>query len=214
MRIAPNQPRLRMVALVCWSLGIWWLFQPSMLTLSGHSPVLPAIGLILATLLLAVGVTFWLLAHDRSSGITFDRKGLSLNLGHSVAFIAWDNIAAMGVTGRRSSIFALGSKAQLGIRLHSPEQYLQSYELRLPASAGPVAHGVRLVERLTRSPQKPREPGLETLEALRRRTGYDLVIPEAQLGARAEAFVGLLETYRSSPEQRRSLPTGLVISRG
>lgn len=213
MRIVPNHHRLRMVALVCWSLGAWWLLQPRLLAVAGLPPILGAGGVIVAALLLAVGAAFWLLAADRRAGVTFERKGLSLHLGHSSSFVSWENIAAVGVTGRRSSLLALGSRRQLGIRLHNPEQYLQSYEARVPPSPGLLARGVRLVERLVRAEGVAAEPGLESLAILRRRSGYDIVIPEAQLGVRAASFAALLESYRASPDQRRALPAGLVVGR-
>ncbi len=165
-------------------------------------------------MILAVGAAFWLLATDRRAGVTFERKGLSLQLGHSSAFVSWENIAAVGVTGRRSSLLALGSREQIGIRLHNPEQYLQSYEARVPASPGLLARGVRLVERLTRGERGGAAPGLDGVAGLRRRTGYDIVIPEAQLGVRATSFAALLEAYRVCPEQRRSLTAGLVVGPG
>jgi hypothetical protein len=214
MRIAPNQHRLRMVALICWMLGIWWLLQPRILSVEGLPPVLAAVGLILSALLFALSTTFWLLANDRRAGVSLDAKGLSLNLGHSAAFVAWENVAAFGVTRRRSSLFALGSNCQLGIRLHHPDQYLQSYETRLPAASGPLAYGVWLLERVLRGEHRAVEPDLEQILALRRRTGYHIIIPETQLGGRAEAFASLLESYRANPGQRRLLPLGVVISRG
>jgi hypothetical protein len=196
MRILPNHRRLRMVAIVCWALGAWWLLQPQLLQRFGLPPILGAWGLVLASLILATGAAFWLLATDRRASVIVDRKGLALNLGYSAAFVGWDNLAALGVIQRRSSLLALGSGAQLGIRLYRPEPYLQSYERRLPASPGLIGHGVRLVRRLTGGEQATGEPGLDSVAALRRRTGYDIVIPEAQIGMRAEVFVALLESYR------------------
>lgn len=213
MRIVPNHHRLRMVAFFCWALGAWWLLQPRLLAAAGLPLILGAGGVIVAALLIAVGAAFWLLAGDRGAGVTFERKGLSLQLGHSSAFVSWENIAAVGVTSRRSSLLALGSRGQVGIRLHNPEQYLQSYEARVPASPGLLARCVRQVERLTRGDRTAAEPSLESIAGLRRRTGYDIIIPEAQLGVRAVSFAALLDSYRASPEQRRALPTGLVIGR-
>lgn len=215
MRIAPNHSRLRLVALACWAFGAWWMLQPLLLLAArGRSSALALAVIALAVLLFAIGAAFWLLAADRRAGISFDRKGVALNLGHSAAFVGWENIASLGVSRSRSSLFALGSRGQLGIRLHNPEQYLQSYETRMPAATGPLARGVRLVEGLLRSGGPAPEPGLDAVEALRRRTGYHILIPEAQLGGRIEAFVALLEIYRASPEERRCLPSGVLIERG
>ncbi len=199
MRIAPNHFRLRVVALVCLGLGVWWLLQPQLLVTEGMPPALVIGGTLLAALLLAIAASFWMLATDRRAGVILDRKGLSLNLGYSSAFVSWENIAAVGVTRRRSSVFAIGSHGQLGIRLHDPEQYLQSYEQRLPAAPGILARAVRLLARLSSGSSQSAAPSLRALERLRRRTGYDIVIPEAQLGRRAEDFVALLESYRPRP---------------
>ena len=212
MRIVPDHSRLRIVALVCWAFGAWWMLQPGLLAEAGRPPMLAVAGALLAILCLALGVAFWLLGNDRQAGISLDRKGLMLNLGHSSAFITWDNIASLGVCRGHMSLLALGSSSQLGIRLYHPEHYLQSYEARLPASAGLLAQAVRLVRALTGGASA--EPGLNTLEDLRQRTGYDVLIPEAQLGGRAQAFVKILEAYKASPEQRRSLPTGVVVGKG
>lgn len=214
MRIAPDRPRLRLVALSCWAIGGWWLLQTCLLAPVCATPLLAAASIILGAMLLATGTAFWLLANDRRAGVSFDRKGLSLNLGHSSAFVSWDNIAALGVTRRRVSLLALGSRSQLGIRLHNPEQYLQSYETRVPAAPGPFAAATRLVARISRGQGGVREPGLATVAALRRRTGYDILVPEAQLGGRATAFVTLLESYRLHPASRGSLPTNLTLDRG
>lgn len=199
MRITPNHHRLRMVALVCLGLGVWWLLHPRLLVSGGLPPILALGGLIVAALLLAIATSFWLLAADRRAGVSFDRKGLSLNLGYSSAFVSWENIAALGVTRRRSSLFALGSRGQIGIRLHNPGQYLQSYERRLPAAPGLLARGVGLLARLAPGAPQADGPGLDAIAGLRRRTGYDIVIPEAQLGRRAESFVALVEAYRPRP---------------
>jgi hypothetical protein len=48
-------------------------------------------------------------------------------------------------------------------------------------------------------------PTPAVLEGQRRRTGYDVLIPEAQLGGRAAAFCAMVETYRANPAQRRIL---------
>lgn len=213
MRIAPNHPRLRVIALFCWAIGAWWMLQPGVFGVLRIPPILVASSIILASIILAVGVAFWLLGTDRRAGISFDSKGLMLNLGHSASFVAWENIAGIGVSQRYISLLALGSPGQIGMRLHDPAAYLQSYEVRLPASRGLLARAIRAIERLARRSGAPREPTLESIHDLRQRTGYDILIPEALLGGSARAFVTLLESYKVSPEQRRSLPLGIVISR-
>jgi len=89
MRIIPNQPRLRAIALGCWVLGGWCIVYGGSLFAGPTAIVLLALCIeLLALLGLAVGVAFWLLSSDRQAGITFDSKGMLLNLGHSSAFIA------------------------------------------------------------------------------------------------------------------------------
>lgn len=206
MRIAPNHPRLRIVAVACWALGGWLLLQPGVLVATSFGQLLSAALVIAAALVLAFGVAFWLLGTDRRAGIVFDSKGLTLNLGHSASFVSWENIAAVGVSEHRANLFSLGSRSQIGIRLHRPEEYLQSYEARLPASRGLIAAALRLVQRVLRLAQRtPEAPSLNDLAQMRRRTGYDLIIPEALLGGRAAAFVEIVEAYRTSPAERRAL---------
>jgi hypothetical protein len=99
MRITPNQPRLRAVALGCWAVSGWCTIYSGRLITQAAGATLLVIGIeLLALLVLAVGVAFWLLSGDRRAGITFDSKGLLLNLGHSSAFISWANIERLGVT--------------------------------------------------------------------------------------------------------------------
>ena len=92
MRIAPNLPRLRVVALSCWAVGGWCIIYGAQLT-----PVLLISTILLGALLLAIGLAFWQLSGDRRAGIVFDAKGILLNLGHSSAFISWENIERVGV---------------------------------------------------------------------------------------------------------------------
>ena len=197
MRISPNFSRLRMIALSCWILGTWWMFQSGHLKALSLPPLLVVGEVILATIIFTVGVVFWLLGNDRRAGVTFDRKGLSLNLGSSASFVAWDNIAKIGLCRRRMSLFALGSHSQLGITLRDPAVYLQSYETRLPSGRGLIVQAVRALKRLMRREQIVHEPTLAVIEAQRHRTGYDIVIPEAQLGGSARAFIALIEAYQA-----------------
>jgi|GEM_PF-1180988 len=202
MRIAPDHPRLRVVAVACLAVGGWLLLQPGLLA---SGALLSSALFVAAALVLAVGVSFWLLGTDRRAGVLFDSKGLSLNLGHSAAFVSWENIAAVGVSQRRASLLALGSRGQVGIRLHRPAEYLQSYEHRLPASRGLLAAALRLLHAVLAGGGPGPTPTSATLARARRRTGYDILIPEALLGGQAAAFVGLVETYRASPAQRNVL---------
>lgn len=206
MRIAPDHPRLRIVAVACLALGAWLIIQSPPIVPTSLGQLLPAALFIAAALLFALGIAFWLLGTDRRAGVVFDSKGLMLNLGHSAAFVSWDNIAAVGVTKRRYNLLTIGSPHQLGIRLHRPNEYLQSYEMRLPASNGILGHLIRLIRR-TLAPvgARAQAPTPAMLEAQRRQTGYDLLIPEAQLGGRAGAFQVIVETYRNNPQQRRAL---------
>jgi hypothetical protein len=206
MRIAPDHPRLRIVAVVCWALGAWLIIQSPRVDLLNQQRLFTAASFIAAILFFAVGIAFWLLGTDQRAGVVFDSKGLMLNLGHSAAFIGWDNIAAVGISGRRRSLLALGSRSQLGIRLQRPHEYIQSYETRLPASRSVLAVPVRLIRRLLMPFAGPAPiPTLAALEAQRRHTGYDVLIPEAQLGGRADTFCAMVETYRANPAQRRTL---------
>jgi hypothetical protein len=206
MRITPSHPRLRVTAIASMIFGAWALLQSSKIATSSYSMLLIIAIDIAAILCLAIGVAFWLLGTDRRAGVVFDSKGLMLNLGHSAAFVSWQNIAGVGVSHRRSSLLALGSSAQIGILLKNPAEYIQSYEARLPASRGAIGSAIRLIGRiiaLTRS--VPQSPDVAMIEALRRRTGYDLLIPEALLGGRSASFVDLVDTYRQNPCRRRML---------
>lgn len=206
MRIAPDHPRLRIVAVACWALGAWLIIQSPQIALVSQQRLLSAATFVAAVLLFAIGVTFWLLGTDRRAGVVFDAKGLMLNLGHSAAFISWENIADVGVSARRGSLLALGSRRQLGITLKRPEEYLQSYETRIPASRGVLAGMVRLTQQVLKPISTPRlAPTPADIEQHRRLTGYDVLIPEAQLGGRAGAFQEIVETYRANPHRRRML---------
>lgn len=186
MRILPNLPRLRIVAAGCLAIGSWLILQPGKLLVASHSQLLAAILVIAAALFFALGLTFWMLGTDYQAGVVLDRKGITLNLGHSASFIAWDNIAAVGVSSDRTSLFALGSRNQLGIRLHHSETYLQSYEGRIPAARSTLGWLLRQLRRWLGEA----DPAITAaLESTRRRTGYDLVIPESQLGRRASTLV-------------------------
>jgi hypothetical protein len=169
--------------------------------------VLLAIAIDIAAILcLAIGVAFWLLGTDRRAGVVFDSKGLMLNLGHSAAFVSWQNIVEVGVSHQRSSLFALGSSSQIGILLKDPAEYIQSYETRLPASRGTLGGAIRLIWHLTAIARStPTFPDVAKIDALRRRTGYDLLIPESLLGGRSVSFVTLVEAYRHNPYHRRTL---------
>ena len=205
MRIAPDHPRLRIVAVACLALGSWLMLQPGLLNIQGGRLLASAL-IIAAALVIALGIAFWLLGTDRRAGVIFDSKGLSLNLGHSASFIAWENIAAVGVSSHRPNLFALGSRRLIGIRLHRPAEYLQSYEARLPASRGLLAAMLRLLRGAFRRVERaPEAPTLASIEQMRRRSGYDLLIPEAQLGGRAAAFVEIIDAYRTSRAERQSL---------
>jgi hypothetical protein len=211
MRIPPNQPRLRAVALGCWALSGWCIIYGGRLVINHTEAALLIISIeLLALLGLAVGVAFWVLSTDRRAGITFDSKGLMLNLGNSSAFISWHNIESLGVTKHRSSLFTLGSQRQLGITLRDVQPYLQSYEARLPSARGALAHGVRLIGAALRPWRRLHAaPSAAQMAACRAQTGYDVLVPEALLGGATEAFVELAEMYRLHPSQRRTLE-GLV----
>lgn len=201
MRIAPNLPRLRIVALGCWAVGGWCIISGVQLM-----TVLLLGVVLLGMLLIAVGLAFWTLSGDRSAGIVFDAKGILLNLGHSSAFIGWENIERVGVIRRRDSIFAIGSQRQIGIKLRDVQQYVQTYEERLPAGRGALAGALRLLGTALRPLRHTDDRALKTQLAIcRAQTGYDALIPEALLGGRAEAFAAILESYRLQPDERRTL---------
>jgi hypothetical protein len=205
MRITPNQPRLRAVALGCWAVSGWCTIYSGRLITRAAGTTLLIIGIeLLALLVLAVGVAFWLLSGDQRAGITFDSKGLLLNLGHSSAFIGWANIERLGVTAHRDSLFTLGSPRQMGIALRDAHAYVQTYEERLPAAQGLLARGVRLIDSALRRCRRMNDAPLAAqLAACRAQTGFDVLVPEALLGGGAEAFVELVETYRLNRSERR-----------
>jgi hypothetical protein len=207
MRIIPNHPRLRAVALSCWALSAWCMVYAGQLLLARQVAMLLLVSIeLLALLLMAVGVAFWQLSSDQRAGIVFDTKGLLLNLGHSSAFIAWDNIERVGVSGHRANLFAVGSRQQLGIALRDVQPYLQSYEERLPAARGLLSRGLWLIDSALRRYRRPNDmPIASYIAHCRTRVGYDVLIPEALLGGTADAFVELVEAYRLRPSERRAL---------
>jgi hypothetical protein len=151
-------------------------------------------------------VAFWLLSSDRQAGITFDSKGMLLNLGHSSSFINWANIERVGVTSRRDSVLTIGSARQIGITLRNSQAYIQSYEERLPATRGILAGGVGLLDTALRPWQRVSDaPIAARLAACHAQTGYHVLVPEALLGGSAAAFVELIDMYRLQPAERRTL---------
>lgn len=198
----PNRARLRQIALVFLGLGV--SFFAVGILLATPSPVSHALMVtaeMIALPLLAIGLAFWTLSRDRRAGVIVDSKGLLLNLGHSSAFIAWSNIERAGVTGRCTSVLALGSRRQLGIALRDVQPYIQSYETRLPAAPGPLEWGLRLVEYGLRT-RRRRSQDIELalyLASCRRRTGYDVLIPEVLLGQQAASFASQLEERLQQP---------------
>jgi hypothetical protein len=207
MRIIPNQPRLRAVALGCWVLSSWCIVYGGNLFARHTVTILLVLCIELFALIgMAVGVVFWLLSSDRQAGITFDTKGMLLNLGHSSAFISWNNIERVGVTERRDSLLAIGSARQIGIALRNPQAYLQTYEERLPATDGMLARGVWLLDTLLRPWRHVNDAPIATrLATCQAQTGYHVLVPETLLGGTAEAFVKLIEMYRLQPSERRTL---------
>jgi hypothetical protein len=213
MRITPNQSRLRVIALGCWVLSSWCIVYGGGL-FAGHTATMLLMLCIelLALLGLAVGVAFWLLSSDRQAGITFDSKGMLLNLGHSSAFISWTNIERAGVTARRDSLLAIGSARQIGIALRNSQAYIQTYEDRLPATRGVLARGIWLIDTVLRPWRRVNDaPIAARLATCQAQTGYHVLVPEALLGGTAEAFVELIETYRLQPSERRMLE-GLALA--
>lgn len=206
MRIAPNHPRLRIVALACWSLGCWWIWQTALVLSSNSAPTLAAPLLLAAALIVALGVAYWQLSNDARAGIVFDAKGLMLNLGSSSAFVSWENIEAVGICRHRNTLLTLGSSQQLGIRIYEALPYVQSYEPRLPAARGPLAQGLALLHQaLRRFHTHDGSPSTRQLARQRAQTSYDILVPEVMLGGSAEGFIRLIETYRSDPQQRLDL---------
>jgi len=207
MRIMPNQPYLRTIALGCWALSGWCIVYGGILFASHPATTLLLLCIeLFASLGLAIGVAFWLLSSDQHASITFDSKGILLNLGHSSSFISWDNMERVGVTSRRDSILAIGSARQVGIALRNAQDYIQTYEDRLPTRRGLLARGVRLIGAALRPWQHPNDtPIAARIAACQAQTGYDLLVPEALLGGSADAFVKLIDTYRLHPAERRGL---------
>ncbi len=207
MRITPNLPRLRVVALGCWALGAWCVVYGSRLVATQPAITLLIVGvLLLALLLIAIGVAFWQLSNDQRAGIVFDTKGLLLNLGHSSAFIAWNNIERVGTCDHRANLFTVGSRQQLGIVLRDVRPYVQSFEERLPAGRGLIARALRLIESLLRPYRRMDDRLLtEALAANHTQTGYHVLVPDALLGGDARAFAELVETFQLRPSERRML---------
>ena len=207
MRIIPNQPRLRVIALGCWVLSGWCIVYGGRL-FAGHTATLLLMLCItlLGLLALAVGVAFWLLSSDQQAGITFDSKGMLLNLGHSSSFINWADIERIGVTSRRDNLLTIGSARQIGITLRDSQAYMQSYEDRLPATRGVLARAVGLLDTALRPWHRVSDaPIAARLAACHAQTGYHVLVPEALLGGSAAAFVELIDMYRLHPAERRML---------
>ena len=207
MRIIPNLSRLRVIALGCWVLSSWCIVYGGRL-FAGHTATLLLMLCItlLGLLALAVGVAFWLLSSDQQAGITFDSKGMLLNLGHSSSFINWADIERVGVTSRRDSLLTIGSARQIGITLRDSQAYMQSYEDRLPATRGILARAVGLLDTALRPWQRVSDaPIAARLAACHAQTGYHVLVPEALLGGSAAAFVELIDMYRLQPVERRKL---------
>jgi hypothetical protein len=207
MRIIPNQPRLRVIALGCWVLSGWCIVYGGSL-FAGHTATMLLVLCIelLALFGLAVGVAFWLLSSDRQASITFDSKGMVLNLGHSSSFISWANMERVGVTTRRDSVLSIGSARQVGITLRDSQAYIQTYEDRLPATRGVLARGIGLIDTALRPWRHVNDaPIIARIATCHTQTGYHVLIPEALLGGSAEGFVNLIDTYRLQPLERRTL---------
>lgn len=213
MRVSSNRPRLRAVALCCWSLGLLCATMGDRLVIpSVKGAILYVCVHVLALLLLALGVAFWLLGADRRSGVIVDQKGLLLNLGHSAAFIAWENIERIGVSGHRGDLYTLASRSQLGIVLRDTRPYIQSYEPRLPAGRGPIAGATRLIAARLRPLSRPADTQLEAgLELRRAQTGYHVLVPEAFLGGSADAFLAQVAAFRRQSPRLSRLPLALAV---
>lgn len=197
MRINPDYARLRIVAMVCWILAAWWITQFGSIPGTAQPWLFVAVALS-SIVFFAIGIAFWELGNDRRAGILLDNKGIMLNVGHYAAFVTWENIVDVGISQRRDSLLSLGSSYQLGLQLQHPQDYIQSYEERLPAAHGPMGAMLRLLEWALRSIRpKNRAPTLASLAQTRARTGYDILIPETLLGGKAEEFAELLELYRT-----------------
>jgi hypothetical protein len=194
MRTTFNSRRLRLVATLLLVLGGGCVALATFLPLG--SP-LPLAGMALGSVLVAVALKFWGLSRDRRAGVIVDSKGLLLNLGHSSAFISWANIERAGTSTRVTSLLTIGSRRQLGIALRDVRPYIQSYEERLPSGSGAIGDALRRAQQLLRArhPLADEELALH-LAMSRRRTGYDVVIPEALLGQPAHVFIELIEERR------------------
>jgi hypothetical protein len=204
MKLKPILSRLRIISLACWAFGAWWMIQAGQLAVTHSSQALPIALVIAASILIAIGITFWLLGTDTRAGVSFDSKGVMLNLGHSAAFVGWENIIDAGALPHRSGIFVLGSSRQIGIRLRNPQEYLQSYEERIPAARGPLAYAVSAIYRLLRrSPAAHSDIMLAELRRSYDRTGYHLLIPETQLGDRGQAFIDMINRYTNSERRHK-----------
>lgn len=202
MRITPNLPRLRIIALSSWVVASCCIVYGA----QSNAASLQISAELLGLLLLVVGLIFWLLSSDYRAGIVFDAKGILLNLGHSSSFISWDNIERIGVTTYRSSLFTLGSRQQVGFQLRDPQKYIQSYEERLPTGRGAFMGALRAIDTSLRPLWQHDDRALkQQIASCRAKTGYDVLVPEAQLGGKVQSFAALLEAYRVSPSERRIL---------
>jgi hypothetical protein len=207
MRIIPNLSRLRVIALGCWVLSSWCIVYGGRLFAEHTATLLLMLCIALLGFFgLAVGVAFWLLSSDQQAGVTFDSKGLLLNLGHSSSFINWANIERVGVTSRRDSLLTIGSAHQIGITLRDSQSYIQTYEDRLPATRGVLTRGMRLIDTAMRPWRRVNDaPIAARLAICHVQTGYHVLVPEALLGGSAAAFVELIDTYRLQPSERETL---------
>lgn len=199
MRISPNHPRLRVVALACWATGGFCLVHGGFFSV--NAPALLALTVstqLLGFILFAIGIAFWLLSADQRAGVVFDQKGLLLNLGNSSSFVSWENIEHAGVSSHRSQLLAIGSRRQFGIALRDPARYVQSYEARLPAAHGLLARALRLIDSILRHFRTANDqPLINQLAQNRAQTGFDVLVPETLLGGRADTFAEIVEAYRS-----------------
>lgn len=208
----PNFSKLRIIAIVCWLISGWWMIQLSQLDEIITMPLFFIAKILSSAIFLAVGIAFWQLGTDKRAGVSFDSKGMMLNMGWYAAFVGWENVADMGSSSYRASLLSIGSARQLGIKLQQPERFAQSYEERLPASRGPLAKALRLLAWATRKPQHATSPQtvLQQLRHCRARTGYDILIPETMLGHDVEHFLELVQPARfimgHTAQQREETP--------
>src|SRR5258706_7553817 len=99
MRISPNHPRLRLVALGCWAVSGWCMLQGGRLAGTGPVFSIMVIGVVLlALLLLAVGVAVLQIGLDRRAGVSLDSQGPLVDLCHSAACIALEEIQRVRVS--------------------------------------------------------------------------------------------------------------------